>query len=501
MTTYAKVAPPIRLDVADSQTALPPEGAGKTAILVVHGMGQQVPFETLELVARLVQGQNTRNGGDPSITTRSVEIGAAQLPRAEIRVTRADKSERDVHLYEAYWAPLTEGKVSMWQALEFLAEGAFQGLRHAWPGRVFRRWLFGDWREFPVNHWVTFHFVLAILVVFSVLALNGISVAVVAGLLLGAPWLGPSRLAILTLDLATFAGAVALMGGVILAARRLRRSGADRTQASFTLAPGISSTGWLLILASLVTMVAAAGAAALNLLRPLSSAGDGLPVSHRVGLLLWLAPFCATGVVRFALQEFVGDVAAYVSSHKVSRFNDVREAIQAVGQQVFEAVYSARASGANEFEYERVLVMGHSLGSVVAFDVLNKALTADDLVDRRRRALHRTGLLLTFGSPLEKTAFIFREQKADTSDVRESLAAAKRPMIAAEEYRRFPWVNLWSPHDVISGRLRYYDDPEWTAPPVGAVHNLEDPEACTPLLAHVEYWESELLSRQLFARI
>jgi hypothetical protein len=67
-------------------------------------------------------------------------------------------------------------------------------------------------------------------------------------------------------------------------------------------------------------------------------------------------------------------------------------------------------------------LVGRSLGSVVAYDTLNGLLNED--VSRSTR----TQLLLTFGSPLDKTAFLFRAQ-SEFSDVREALAAATQPLI------------------------------------------------------------------------
>jgi len=49
------------------------------------------------------------------------------------------------------------------------------------------------------------------------------------------------------------------------------------------------------------------------------------------------------------------------------------------------------------------------------------------------------------------------------------------------------WINLRSPHDVISGRLDLYPQ----------VDNRLDAQADTPLWAHVQFWSNELLAKTI----
>ena len=113
-------------------------------------------------------------------------------------------------------------------------------------------------------------------------------------------------------------------------------------------------------------------------------------------------------------------------------------------------------------------------------------------------------MLLTFGSPLDKVAFLFTLQGEKTSAAREALAGSVQPLIADPAKRRFPWINVWAPTDIFSGRLDYYDLPEEAgeqAEAAGAlrVDNRKDDEATTLLLAHSEYWENPLIFRVLHA--
>jgi pimeloyl-ACP methyl ester carboxylesterase len=150
--------------------------------------------------------------------------------------------------------------------------------------------------------------------------------------------------------------------------------------------------------------------------------------------------------------------------------------------------------------YEKVVVVGHSLGSVIAYDALNRLILEDIDSNGGLHVAERTALFLTFGSPLDKTAFIFGAQGHDTTEAREALAAAVQPLIQAYRYRPGKWINIYSPWDIISGSLDLYDLPT-TAPAVKdpkAVCNQSDPDATTLLMAHTEYWTNELLVQTLY---
>jgi hypothetical protein len=123
------------------------------------------------------------------------------------------------------------------------------------------------------------------------------------------------------------------------------------------------------------------------------------------------------------------------------------------------------------------------------------------------RVVDRTRRLITFGSPLEKTAFLFRTQLGREQALRESIAALKQPLIL--DYGRFrpqtfTWVNIYSRADVVSGPLTYYDTPASTAsatPNRNPVQNVVDHWAVIPFIAHVQYWRNSTLRQQLWDAI
>jgi hypothetical protein len=215
------------------------------------------------------------------------------------------------------------------------------------------------------------------------------------------------------------------------------------------------------------------------------------PVRAVLYLVPWMGVVAAGYLVRNFLIQYVGDVAAYVASHKLDRFNEVRTKIRETADMVFRTVYLQEKAGIPY--YRQVAVVAHSLGSVIAYDALNALLLEEALnPGMNLDALQRTTLLLTMGSPLDKVAYVYSTLSTDTDLTREILAGAAKPLISDPRARaNLAWVNFWSPNDVISGRLDYFDG--LPVPAVGPIINVRDPDATTPIVAHGEYFEHPLM--------
>ena len=171
-------------------------------------------------------------------------------------------------------------------------------------------------------------------------------------------------------------------------------------------------------------------------------------------------------LVRYFVIEYVGDVAAYVAplqGQQIRRTPSPDPRHRPRGRQDYLRFRKALGRGPG---FDKVVIVGHSLGSVLAYDTLNALINLDNVSSEQdqRGVVERTRALVTFGSPLDKTAFIFRMQARREEDwIREQLAASVQPLIL--DYCKFRppsfhWVNLWSPMDIISGALDYYDDPD-----------------------------------------
>lgn len=408
----------------------------RVAFVVFHGMGQQVPYETQSMLAEcmLEKESDESKGKYPDAKMVRVKLTPNDPPigRIEFAVERRSDDQApaetiDVHIYEAYWAPLTEGKISFLQTVSFLFDAAWNGIKSCLRGAAFKRWMFGDFQNLPIK--------------------GG---------------------ALLSLLCATVSLAIALLPVVLFGLQWKAVTGAHSLSALFV-------GHWVLTFLSLILL----------------------------GLYSW--------ALRYFLVEYVGDVAIYVSSYKVSRFEEVRTQIQNVAFSVLRQVYSSRVGGEDGGDtYSEVVLVGHSLGSVIAYDALNAAMSWDAVEKSgRMKVVERTRRLITFGSPLDKTAFLFRTQVSGQRFLREALAAQKQPLIL--DYQRFRpwpgfcWTNIYSRADIVSGRLNYYDlpltSPGQRIPYRNPVHNKVDKQAFVPFYAHVQYWKNRILRQELFDAI
>jgi hypothetical protein len=556
-----------------------PAAVRKLAVFVTHGMGQQVPFATLDAVFEQLRRREPFAAARPEAET--VRLGEQQLQRLVLRLPGLG---REIHFYEGYWAPLTEGEVSLRDISAFLLRAGLNGILNSTTS--FSRWVFGRWQPYdiPVRTWA--YLVIALATIGALGLMNTvIGVVSAARATLGQTppaWLSDALFCDLTTTLNLFL-VIATGFVVVLALGRLSR----RTR----LRPLITALGLLGVFAFALTLLAAVlaglalpllilshlqhegawspgmlrwssllgqdGAARLNdwcaavflalpvlglgyallswagkflraavsqirsgraLQQPLTSVlvllalalGTAAMVAEVITLwpargnenhwplrllVTWVVVLLLSGGVRRFLVQYLGDVAVYVESHTVDRFAELRSRIRECVTDRARAVYSATGAEA----YDRVVVVGHSLGSVVSYDVLNQLL-CEDAIDRQaggpgREVARRTPLFLTFGSPLDKTAFIFAIQHHRTTQAREALAASSQPMLQDYAWRPARWVNIYSPWDIISGALEYYDLPG--ASDQRRVTNRVDRDATTLLMAHVEYWEDGLLPEVL----
>lgn len=406
---------PIVVDQSAVNESIALNPSGPRAMVICHGMGQQTPFETLDSVVKALA---QKHGSDINVALRFVRFadGSQPVPRAELTLRRKDKPDVNLHLYEAYWAPLTEGVISYIQTAIFLIKSGWHGLRASFKGK-FDRWMFGDKRWLPVDKSTTLLLIALLVTLFPLL--------VGAGLI---GWIG------------------------------------YLFKLSFT-----SGFSWVGILTKIPHLIALA----------LLAAG------------LWK--------FRSFMLQYLGDVAIYVSSHEVNRFWNVRHEIKQIGVSLAQRVYRAAdgQAGNKRFAYSNVIFVGHSLGSVVAYDTLNTLIRDDQINQQTASILSRTYALVTFGSPLDKIAFLFR-QKTKNPVARDTLAAGVQPMIQSYALRPPWWINVFCRRDVVSGALEYFDNPGDLSDSRRA-RNFEDPyRGVNPVAAHTDYWNREPTSELLY---
>jgi len=417
----------------------------RVAVLVTHGMGQQVPFETLSAIGQALITQHTKGETDkantPPVNVRRVTLtrqqDAPELSRAEVRLISNGRPV-DVHIYESYWAPLTEGQITFLETVAFLYSAAWNGIKTclsrgyvARRGKYFDRWLFEGFHEMEITRWTL------LLLIATVLS---ITLLLIPAFLFFTP---------IGLDVC----------------KKIYETYKNHF---------LSWNPWLAAIAILAVLV------------------------------VWIIAYWT----HYFIVEYAGDVAIYVSSYKVSRFDKIRNEILTTACTVSREIYSAGIVDRHQLKYDSVVIVGHSLGSVISYDLLNATINWDEAEGNLQyQVVSRTARLITFGSPLDKTAFLFRTQVANARNLREALAARQQPLIL--DYARyrpatFRWINIYSPRDIISGSLDYYDlpvDPENPDPDRNPVVNLIDPMATMPLLAHNQYWNNELLHLKLYEAV
>ncbi len=487
-------------------------GTRPVAVFVCHGMGEQVPFESIDAVASIISAFPT---AQPPIRTSMHQHGNDRVPRAEMEFVGADGKPRQVHIFEAYWAPLTAGKVSIAEVFWFLMRSGCSGFDKTYT--VFRRYMFGRPRAFPASMAATLKHALAYLVLMGVLASLGVMSAI--ALAVGAAralthgasnWPSTYLLADLTFDFAAY-GVVALALALFYALAWLMQR---RVKASWKRPRYAGLWMWQVRLYLMFTL-AATIFTGVSVLLQLALHQNNLPYTvwsywcpQGVAWLLESRDALASGIVaavwalvlvlnnraRKLVVDYLGDVLAYVAPHTDNKFCETRQAIQRRAIEAARAIYEMREKN-GDFSYQRVIFLAHSLGSVIAYDTLNALMLDDALNVSQLQVLERTSHLISFGSPLDLTAFIYREQRHQLW-IRESLAANMQPLILDPQYRtNLEWINIWSPMDPISSRLDYYNAPG------RPVQNFHDAGCNIPLLAHTMYWQGKVLSDQLFAAL
>lgn len=316
----------------------------KQAVVVIHGMGEQTPMATLRsLVHALWETDltHTRNAADKAAVRREVDgrtlnkswivpdsrTGTLELSR--IATPAGDFGAR-TDFFEFYWADVMAGTT-------------FDHVK-AWMGGLLFRWP----HQVPRGMGAAFVILWVLVLLTAATAALGIF-----GLTSGSEAAPPDQETVAlsrTIGLCiVLAGAIAGMVGLQMRLHRARRS---------------SIMSWLVTIA-----VPAAGAALAWLTIPWTQLFT-LPV-------LSLAASALSG---YAIQAFVvpyfGDVARYVRAapDTVAKRAEVRERGLALLRRLNgtpgPTAGTQRYDFGEEEPYHRIVVVAHSLGSVIAYDIL-----------------------------------------------------------------------------------------------------------------------------------
>lgn len=381
-----------------------------TAILVIHGIGNQFPLETLDLFGRGLIKQYKKVFGDSF--TISHRIVPKPTTGSEIwfdNVVRLTKEGEEFHIdiYEYYWANHTEGQAS-----------------------------YSD-----INNW-----------------LNGV--------VKGAK---------------TFYQKNAKLG------MRYKDSSFFFSKKTGAFKP-LRYRFFISVASKFIMFLDFVSVALLKLVSFIPFVGE-----YAVSIL---QSFSKRSIHKFT--NVIGDLAIYAVVDPKSKFYNIRKRILsgAVESIKFLIEKEEDPGSVDEKEtrlaYPSVLVAGHSLGSQVAYDAINRLnlLLNQNLIkhydsqgrstkqeNANRRICDQLKGFITFGSPLDKTVFFLRENVPDASYLRQQLLEAyhgfkQRNWSLAEGtgdpcYKLQPclnriledvtWRNYYDNSDYVSGGLDYYE--------------------------------------------
>jgi len=139
-------------------------------------MGQQIPFSTMDVITRKLREED--GSKDCDLSVRSVGFDDEEwLRRVEFNLLSGSQKVA-CHVYEGYWAPLTEGRISVRQVVAFLFGAARNGLKNG--RKHFVRWMFGGYQRFSPLGRMVLYLVVAVVGLGSLIAMNTVIVLVSA---------------------------------------------------------------------------------------------------------------------------------------------------------------------------------------------------------------------------------------------------------------------------------------------------------------------------------
>ncbi|WP_392534839.1 hypothetical protein [Nostoc sp. C117] len=176
-------------------------------------------------------------------------------------------------------------------------------------------------------------------------------------------------------------------------------------------------------------------------------------------------------IVTPPLVNFIGDITIYSITDAKSPYKIIRQQILTESLTLLKEILQDK-----QIDYDQVIIGGHSLGSCIAYDTLNLLCVEASLSPDKNQSLllNKIKGLITFGSPLDKIAFFFREVAQEGQYIRQRIlehlnSFRVKPEFAQQSKYSFPnpvlcklegvrWINYYHLKDPISGHLDYYEN-------------------------------------------
>lgn len=492
----------------------------RTAILVIHGIGEQEPYEPLDAFARGLFSHFKQRC--PGVFLSPIQIGHKDWTQVGMRIEFPESTgslngttggKRFIDLFEYYWAPATEGKRTAVETVKWVLKTDFTPLRYFVDDlqqelgsanengrkpslalkRVTQVWL----RE--VLRVVCLYLPLAVLFAFVLSRLLSVSSYARSALrvlaAVQAAWgrqgqRGLSQLAhLLPSVLTLFTNAVLLLMvwfalQTYFEWRRHPGDAIDNRADRWWLKANLASIAVLLI-----------PAAYLDLVRYRAAFAAVFEVLLRPANLAALASLALLVSLSYVLTAYVADIAVYTNMDAKSKDYDVRNKILAGSTEALKLLLK-------NSDYDRVLLAGHSLGSVIAYDTINELLlecsSAPAADSDKSERIHCAELrklkgMATFGSPLDKIYYFFREHVKRDQAIRAQVLSLLHSFRKCQSHRdygqfkftykldcldrdgEFTWINAWAKRDYVSAKLKFYclqedDQKEFPYRVPGAAH-------------------------------
>lgn len=397
-----------------------------TAILVIHGIGNQLPLETLDQFGRgIIKAYKTNLDDEITISHQVVDKPDSRGGVWFDNILRISKkgSEHTIDIYEYYWANYSEDKAT-WRDINSWIQGVVSGAKNFYKRNAQLGFQYKDKSPFfdsktGAFNSNTYSFFISVASKI-VLAIDAIIRALI--------W---------------FVARIPFLGGI---AESLLKSYADNAIQGLT--------------------------------------------------------------------NVIGDVVVYNVSDPKSKFYTVKKRIQEGAIRALKFIVERDKE--DEPFYPSVLVAGHSLGSQVAYDAINRinllinqsqinGYTKEGInVKTQKPISEQLKGFITFGCPLDKIIFFLRENVPDDQYIRQQFLdhfngfkqrdvnfsnnnITNRNYIKANSglkrhLETMPWRNYYDGHDYVSGGLDYYQ----------GLTNIDCQfESGTFGFTHSNYWDCE----------
>jgi hypothetical protein len=202
-------------------------------------------------------------------------------------------------------------------------------------------------------------------------------------------------------------------------------------------------------------------------------------------------PRCLTGCIKCLRKDIftsLEDLVIYTTSDVRSQNYEIRQKMLRGAVEELKLLLNDK-----EKDYRQIVVVGHSLGSVIAYDALNRINQSINIGDIPTDSVPKIAGLVTLGSPLDKVDFLFGERlleknlekdfvrleildhlhsfkkRALPKGRRPAVSKGKRPAVCEDPdsvevenpFKRHldgaRWLNFYHRKDLISGHLDAYD--------------------------------------------